>query len=130
MPRLQLWNKNKTNDYGFIDRAVAEVINAGGTGVYVHKYIGTYTDDSTASIGTGELYIQDVIFLENRDRKYDTDIYELRGAYNIAEPDFDLTQFGLFQTNDTIYLTFHLNDMVDRFGRKIMPGDCSDDCLM
>jgi len=98
MPRIQLWNKNKTNDYGFIDRAVAEVINAGGTGVYVHKYIGTYTDDATASTGSGDLYIQDVLFLENRDRKYDTDIYELRGAYNVSEPDFDLTQFGMFMS--------------------------------
>ena len=51
MPRIQLWNKYKTNDYDFIDRATAEFINAGGTGVFVHKYIGTYQDDTSASIG-------------------------------------------------------------------------------
>ena len=123
MPRLQLWNKNKTNDYGFIDRVVAESINAGGTGVFVHKYIGTYTDDSTASIGSGDLYIQDVIFLENRDRKYDTDIYELRGAYNIAEPDFDLTQFGMFMSNDSLFMTFHMNTCASLLGRRLMAGD-------
>lgn len=124
MPRLQLWNKNKTNDYGFIDRAVAEVINAGGTGVYVHKYIGTYTDDSAnTSVGTGDLYIQDVLFLENRDRKYDTDIYELRGTYNVSEPEFDLTQFGLFMANNDLQMTFHMNTLASLLGRRLMSGD-------
>lgn len=123
MPRIQLWNKNKTNDYGFIDRAVAEVINAGGTGVYVHKYIGTYTDDTTASTGTGDLYIQDVLFLENRDRKYDTDIYELRGSYTPGDPEFDLTQFGLFVNNDSLFMTFHMNTLASLLGRRLMAGD-------
>lgn len=123
MPRIQLWNKNKTNDYGFIDRTVAEVINAGGTGVFVHKYIGTYQDDTSASIGTGDLYIQDVLFLENRDRKYDTDIYELRGAYNPGDPDFDLTQFGMFVNNDSLFMTFHMNTCASLLGRRLMAGD-------
>jgi hypothetical protein len=37
--------------------------------------------------------------------------------------DFDLTQFGLFLTGDTMFMVFHLNDMVDAIGRKIMVGD-------
>ncbi len=123
MPRIQLWNKYKTNDYDFIDRATAEFINAGGTGVFVHKYIGTYQDDTSASIGSDELYIQDVLFLENRDRKYDTDIYELRGAYTPADPDFDLTQFGLFVNNDNIFMTFHMNTCASLLGRRLMAGD-------
>jgi hypothetical protein len=123
MPRLSLWNKNKGNDYDFIDRVTAESINAGGTGVFVHKYIGTYQDDTTQSVGTGDLYIQDVVFLENRDRKYDKDIYELRGAYQIADPDFDLTQFGLFVNNDSLFMTFHMNTCANLLGRRLMAGD-------
>jgi len=123
MPRLSLWNKNKTNDYDFQDRIIAENINAGGTGVYVHKYIGTYTDDTTASTGTGDLYIQDVLFLENRDRKYDTDIYELRGSYTPGDPEFDLTQFGLFVNNDSLFMTFHMNTLASLLGRRLMAGD-------
>ena len=123
MPRIQLWNKYKTNDYDFIDRNVAEYINAGGTGVHVHKYIGTYQDDTSASIGSGDLYIQDVLFLENRDRKYDTDVYELRGAYTPADPDLDLTQFGLFVNNDNIFMTFHMNTCASLLGRRLMAGD-------
>lgn len=123
MPRLSLWNKNKTNDYDFQDRIIAENINAGGTGVFVHKYIGTYTDDTTASTGTGDLYIQDVLFLENRDRKYDTDIYELRGSYTPGDPDFDLTQFGMFVNNDSLFMTFHMNTCASLLGRRLMAGD-------
>ena len=124
MPSLSLWNKNKTNDYDFQDKIIAENINAGGTGVYVHKYIGTYTDDSAnTSIGTGDLYIQDVLFLENRDRKYDTDIYELRGTYNVSEPDFDLTQFGMFVNNNDLQMTFHMNTLASLLGRRLMAGD-------
>ena len=67
--------------------------------------------------------IQDLLFLENRDRKYDPDVYDMRGVYQVQDSDFDLTQFGAFLSNDTIYMTFHLNDMIDIMGRKLMSGD-------
>jgi hypothetical protein len=37
--------------------------------------------------------------------------------------DFNLTQFGLFLTNDNIMITFHLRSTVDALGRKLMAGD-------
>jgi hypothetical protein len=69
------------------------------------------------------LNIQDLLLLENRDRIYDQDVYNLRGVYNHQDIDFDLTQFGLFLNNDTLFITFHYNDMIDILGRKIMNGD-------
>ena len=69
------------------------------------------------------LNIQDLLLLENRDRVYDPDVYVMRGVYNTQDVDFDLTQFGLFLNNDTIFMTFHYNDMIDTFGRKLMNGD-------
>lgn len=75
-----------------------------------------YTQDSPSNI-------QDLLLLENRDRKYDPDIYDLRGIYNVQDLDFDLSQFGLFLQNDTVFVTFHLNEMVERLGRKIIAGD-------
>jgi hypothetical protein len=60
---------------------------------------------------------------ENRDRAYDPDIYIMRGVYRTQDIDFDLTQFGLFLNNDTLFITFHYNDMIDTFGRKLMSGD-------
>ena len=105
MPRLSLWNPVKGNDYNFIDRVVGEHIFAGGTGVHVHKYLGVHSEDDgkdptrpNPNAGTNdEVFIQDLLFLENRDRKYDKNIYELRGQYNLGDNDsFDLTQFGMF----------------------------------
>jgi hypothetical protein len=132
MPRLSLWKPEKTNDYHFMDRLIREQFMVGGTGVLVHKYIqpidqGTSTDPTKPNYKADDILnetkIQDLLFLENRDRMYDPDIYELRGVYNVGDQDFDLTQFGLFLSADTIYITFHTNDMVERMGRKLMAGD-------
>lgn len=75
-----------------------------------------YVNDSLTNI-------QDLLFLENRDRKYDTSVYTLRGIYTVNDNDFDLQQFGIFLSADTIMITFHLNDTVSTVGRKIMAGD-------
>ena len=107
----------------------------GGMDIFVHKYAGPQTggEDSALS-GNGDatqpiydalspLNIQDLLLLENRDRVYDQDVYIMRGVYNHQDVDFDLTQFGLFLNNDTLFITFHYNDMIDTFGRKLMNGD-------
>jgi len=196
MPRLSLWKDGKhSNDYKFIDRRISEMFTIGGTGIHIHKYLGTVAqgtnkatsaaqvsagfnltfpnttginiDDfafgpgipsgtrvasktsttvtlntittsalaSGTNIGFGpdatkpsyanqsEQNIQDLLFLENRDRKYDTDIYKMRGIYQRQDQDFDLSQFGLFLQTGTIFMVFHLRDMVDTIGRKLMAGD-------
>jgi len=131
MPRISLWNPTKTNDYTFIDRVVGEHIYAGGTGVHIHKYLGIHetVDEKdptrpSSSANDSEVFIQDLLFLENRDRKYSDDIYEMRGQYNIGDNDaFDLTQFGMFLANDTLFMNFHTESMIESIGRKLMPGD-------
>jgi hypothetical protein len=198
MPRLSLWRENHSNDFKFFDRRISEMFTIGGTGFYVHKYLGTqnqttaYPVTANAAIGSqmlefgnvsvfevgqtvsgigidsgtvirgvdvvgntitlsttvtsnissgdpvaiywtdatkpytpnaSELNIQDLLFLENRDRKYDTSVYSMRGIYQVSDNDFDLQQFGLFLNTDTVFVTFHLADMVATLGRKIMSGD-------
>jgi hypothetical protein len=192
-----MWRENHTNDYKFFDKVISEQFTVGGTGVLLHKYIGTNTQSNayptantttsgrtlyfgnvstfavgqtvsgigiaantvifstnttvnsitlssnvTSTIGSGQplniywkdatqpvyqnqsaLNIQDLLFLENRDRKYDTSVYTLRGVYNVNDNDFDLKQFGIFLSADTVYMTFHLTDTVAALGRKIMSGD-------
>ena len=129
MPRLSLYRPNKTNDYRFFDRTISEEFTVGGTDLYIHKYLGPtnqgpstdYTQpEYTETAPTG---IQDLLFLENRDRSYDPNIYRLRGHYNVQNLDFDLSQFGLFLNNDIIFITVHYNDMIDIIGRKLMVGD-------
>ena len=198
MPRLSMWRENHSNDYKFFDRRISEQFTIGGTGVLLHKYLGTNVQSNayvttanvtanastlsfanvavmevgqavsginlaantvistintsantvgisaitTGTISSGTpisiywrdatkpvyqnqsaLNIQDLLFLENRDRKYDTSVYTLRGHYMVNDNDFNLEQFGIFLSADTVMMTFHLNDTVAYLGRKIMNGD-------
>ena len=129
MPRLSLYHPTKSNDYRFFDRTVSEMLTVGATDLYVHKYLGPtnqgasidYTQPEYDSLNPTN--IQDLLFLENRDRTYDPNIYRVRGHYNVQNLDFDLSQFGLFLNNDIIFITVHYNDMIDIVGRKLMVGD-------
>ena len=130
MPRLSLYRPNKTRDYEFLDRVIYEQFSIGGTDINIHKYLGANNpsdEDATATLPQyatqSETNIQDLLFLENRDRKYDPDIYTIRAVYNVADTDFNLSQFGLFLQNDTLFMTIHINSSVKTLGRKIMSGD-------
>jgi len=74
-------------------------------------------------VNQSEQNIQDLLWMENRDRKYEPDVYKMRGIYQRADQDFDLSQFGLFLATGTLFMVFHLRDMVDLIGRKLMAGD-------
>ena len=136
MPRLSIFKPEKGNDYKFFDRNIKEMFQVGGTDLHFHKYVGPYDQGDTNKDGAAsptnpqysgdslnERTIQDLLFLENRDRKYDDDVYVIRGIYNVQDADFNLSQFGMFLQNDTLFLTVHLNDIVERIGRKPMSGD-------
>lgn len=196
MPRLSLWKDGAhSNDYKYFDRKMSELFTVGGTGILVHKYLGTaeqntvkttsttqsvpgsilnfattsdidigmfvtatgvptgakvtaktattitlstpttsavasgatvkfYTDGAKPSyINQSALNIQDLLFLENRDRKYDTDVYSVRGIYQVQDVTFDLSQFGMFLQTGTLFMVFHINDMIATLGRKLMAGD-------
>ena len=129
MPKLSLYRSQKSNDYRFFDRNISEMFDVGGTDLYIHKYLGI-TDSGPSRDYSQPQYdkldptnIQDLLFLENRDRKYDNNIYRLRGHYNVQNLDFDLSQFGLFLNNDVIFVTVHYNKMIELIGRKLMVGD-------
>jgi len=117
--------------FKFLDRTINEQFQVGGTDVYLHKYLGAVNPAEGESSPTkpanvaeaGELGIQDVLFMENRDRHYDPDVYVIRGIYTLQDIDFNLSQFGLFLQNDNIMITFHLRGSYDSIGRKIMAGD-------
>ena len=136
MPRLSIFKPEKGNDYKFFDRNIKEMFTVGGTDLHFHKYLGPYDQGDTNKDGEAsptqpqysgdslnERTIQDLLFLENRDRKYSPDVYIVRGIYNVQDIDFNLSQFGMFLQNDTIFLTVHMNDIVERLGRKPMSGD-------
>jgi hypothetical protein len=130
MPRLSLYKPEKGNDYTFLDKTVVEMFTVGGTDVFVHKYLGPRNPDEEEATASQPRYnavketnIQDMLFLENRDRKYDPNIYKMRGIYNVQDIDFDMSQFGLFLQNDTLFMTMPITSSVKTLGRKVMPGD-------
>ena len=130
MPRLSLYRPEKSNDYEFFDKIINEQFSVGGTDLFVHKYLGPKNPTSENATADQPQYdviketnIQDLLLLENRDRKYDSDIYRIRGIYQLQDYDFNLSQFGLFLSNDILFVTIHINSSVKTIGRKLMSGD-------
>ena len=130
MPRLSLYRPNKTNDYRFLDRNIKEQFTVGGADIFVHKYAGVKMGaesqgDTTLPFYDEEnpLFVEDLLLLENRNRSYEDDVHTMRGVYKVQELDFDLSQFGIFLQNDTLFINFHYNYMIDTIGRKLMNGD-------
>lgn len=130
MPKISLWNSTKNNDYNYFDRIISEQFQIGGAPFLVHKYLGVHKQDDTGDLtqpaydtDTNVTDIQDLLFLENRDRHYDPNVYELKGSYNVQDNDFNLSQFAAFLSADVLYVEFHTNDTIKIIGRRLMSGD-------
>jgi len=130
MPRLSLYRPNKTNDYKYIDNIIREQFNVGCSDVYIHEYVG-HNDASGNEVPVNpnpdeievQVPIEDLLFLENRNRNYSENVLVMRGHFNVVDLEFDLSQFGLFVQGDTLYMQFHYNTMIEQIGRKFMNGD-------
>ena len=131
MPRLSMYRPEKGNNFRYIDRMIEQQFQIGGTDVFVHKYLGPVeplAGDASPGVPNqsnplGELGIQDVILMENRDRSYDPNVFVMRGIYTMQDLDFNLSQFGIMLNNDNIFIHFHLRNCVDTIERKLMSGD-------
>lgn len=132
MPRLSLWRPVKGDDYKFTDRIVGEQFQVGGVDIFIHKYLevidqGDKDDLSMPSEAQSDTWdimtIQDMLFVENRNRLYDKNTFVMRGHFNEADKDFELLQFNLAIADGTKYITFSLNEMIDMIGRKLVAGD-------
>jgi len=122
MARISLWSPTKGADFQFTDKTIGENFRIAGDGILVHMYEGPAID-SEGSTDTTITSIQDVLFLENTSRKYNPDVIELRGHHQPQDINYDLSQFGIMLSSDTIRIQFHYNDMVDALGRKLIAGD-------
>jgi len=131
MPRISMYRPEKGNNFRYLDRIIEQQFQMGGTDVFVHKYLGPanpISGDATPGVPNqtnpiGELGIQDIILMENRDRQYAQDVYTMRTIYTMQDLDFNLSQFGIFLNNDNIFLHFHLRNCVETLSRKLMSGD-------
>lgn len=132
MSRMSMWDRNKNDDYKFIDETIREMFEIGGVEVLLHKYVGIHdqgekgdaTQPSKAkSKKKGIRQIQDLFFLENRDRHYDPNLYELRCVYNVQDTEFSMTQFAMIMDADAFFVEFHINDILEKINRKLVAGD-------
>ena len=95
MPRLSLYRPNRTSDYQFLDRTISEMYTVGGLDIYVHKYLGpqigdTGNNDATLPVYDQQnpLFIEDLLLLENRDRKYDPNVtFSSWKIDSVSDPD-------------------------------------------
>ena len=104
-------------------KAIASSTGIATTNSQYWEFIREGTADQPIHTNQDVTNIQDLLFLENRDRKYDPEIYRIRGLYNVQNIDFNLSQFGLFIDNDTLFMTVHINDFIKYIGRKPLSGD-------
>lgn len=126
-----MWKKGRHDDYKFIDGAIADQYNMGGVDMWLYCYIGpkqnTGNTDLTMPDYTGNSIdvssIGDLIFGETPDRSYDLQAITLPAVYQVQEATPDLKIPGLFFNFNTMDITIHYNTMMQRVGRKIIPGD-------
>jgi hypothetical protein len=129
----RMWKKGRTNDYKFIDSAIAEQYNIGGVDMWLYAYVGpkqvanntdlSYGGDYYGSDSTVVSSIGDLIFGDTPNRNYNLEAITLSCVYQVQEATPDLKIPGLFFNFNTMDITIHYNTMMQRLGRKIMPGD-------
>jgi len=88
----------------------------------VYRYLGDYTKGAGSSITD----IQDNLFLENTDRRYDSNPVEINIHMDeMNESGFDLSKFGIIPIlGDTQLFRIHVNSFDDiGMGRYVMVGD-------
>lgn len=122
----QMWKKGRHNDYKFIDGAIAEQYNMGGVDMWLYTYLGPAVPTSDGSKEQSNINISSIgnlVFGETASRNYSLQAITLPAVYQIQEATPDLKLTGLFFNWDTMDITIHYNTMMQRVGRKIMPGD-------
>jgi hypothetical protein len=88
----------------------------------VYRYLGDETNGDGALLSD----IQDPVFMENRDRRYDTNPVEINIAMEeLAESPFSLDKFGIIPIlGDTQIFRVHVNSFEDDgMGRYLRAGD-------
>lgn len=127
----KMWKKGRTTDYSFIDRNIAEQYNIGGVDMWLYAYVGpkqlkSSDDDITFQNGDSQSDVSkigDIIFGETAQREYNLEAITLSAVYQVQEATPDLKMPGIFFNFNTMDITVHYNTMMQRVGRKIMPGD-------
>jgi len=77
-----------------------------------HNYVATNVDN-----------IQDLVFLENRDRDYNTEAIQLKGHYDLLDTQTELSRYGIELPSQAFYITINFSACVALLGRPLVIGD-------
>jgi hypothetical protein len=67
--------------------------------------------------------VQDRLFLENRNRDYQTPALVIKGSYDLIDTQTELSRFGIELPSQTMYITISFNMCVRTIGRPLVIGD-------
>lgn len=126
-----MWKRGKSNDYTLFDKAIGEQFNMGGVDMWIYSYRGPTgnkgsTDSTLPDYSTnpgGVSSIGDLVLGETTQRDYNLDAITIPCVYQIIDATPDLKYAGLVFNPMKMAITVHYNTMIQRLGRKLMPGD-------
>lgn len=122
---FHLYQKERSNNYNYIDRVVKNFFEMGGALYHVYPLKSIVDKDGIEhEIGEKGLYVSDNVFVENNQRRYSRETYDLYGVTQMQQPTWTQLFSGLSDLDgDEKKLWLHYNSMIAQLGRKIIVGD-------
>lgn len=123
--RYHLFQKERSNNYNYIDRVVKSYLEQGGALFHVYPIVSLVGNDGVShNIGEKGFLVSDPVFNENPKRKYSRETFDLWGVTMMNTPQFSFSFSGLsLLDGDEKEISFHYNSMVAQLGRKLIVGD-------
>lgn len=126
-----MWKKGRNEDYKFIDDAIADQYLMGGVDMWIYAYQGPTgnngsTDSTKPDYTTNQstlTSLSDYVFGEVVERSYNLQAITIPAVYQVQEAQPDMKSNAFFFNYDTMDITVHYNMMMQRIGRKLIPGD-------
>lgn len=122
---FHLYQKERSNNYNYIDRVVKNYFEMGG--MLMHVYPMKSIVDAKGvehQIGEEGLYVSDNVFVENNQRRYFRETFDLYGVTQMKPPTWTTLFSGLSSLDgDEKQVWIHYNSMIAQLGRKIIVGD-------
>jgi hypothetical protein len=72
---------------------------------------------------TDQYNIQDKVFLENRDRDYNTDPLPIKGSYDLVDVTTELSKYGIELPAQSLYISVGFSSCILILGRPLVIGD-------
>ena len=122
---FHLYQKERSQNYNYIDRTVKNFFEMGGALFHIYPMKSIIDMEGVEhEIGKEGLYVSDNVFVENSQRKYFRETFDLYGVTQMKQPTWTTLFSGLSSLDgDEKEIWLHYNSMIAQLGRKILVGD-------